>query len=90
MCCLGVLEYALEGKVCDKGEGFPSHKFLKRNNIKFYDDEGSLITHSDRSPYLTGGYAHQLNDYTELSFKQIAQRIKSRVKYIPETKKKKS
>lgn len=88
MCCLGVLEYACEGKV--EALGFPSDAFLKRNNIKFKDEIGDYTKdddHNGNSPYLTGGYANELNDDEGLSFKQIAQRLKARVKFIPEKKK---
>lgn len=83
MCCLGVLEHAIEG-VVESHLGFPSPEFLKRNNIKFLDENGDQYEDDDeeKSPYLTGGYAHQLNDDKGLSFKQIAQRLKSRIKFI--------
>lgn len=99
MCCLGVLEHALEGKV-EADEGYPTRDFLDRNNIKFFNHNGCLEYHhhenydddlydddGPRSPWLTGGYANELNDDQGLSFKQIAERIKHRVKFIPEKKK---
>jgi len=85
MCCLGVLEFALEGKVRKKDVEFPSNSFLKKHNIKFYNENGKPVDQSECSPFLGGGYAHDLND-VGLSFKQIAQRIATRVKYIPEKK----
>lgn len=77
MCCLGVLEYACEGKVTSFG--LPYKSFLKRNNIIFRNslgDANGIVT-----PFLTGGTANHLNDVKGLSFKQIAQRLKSRVKF---------
>ena len=84
MCCLGVLEYALEGKVEPK-LGFPSDNFLIRNNIRFknvFDTDSLDSPNYPNSPYLTDGYAHELNDISKLTFKQIAHRLKSRIKFI--------
>ena len=86
MCCLGVLEYALEGTVVDAENGFPSLYFLKKHNITFLNEDKSKPL-PENSPYLTGGYAHELTDDVGLSFKQIAARIKSRVKFIPAKRK---
>src|SRR5690606_7207881 len=57
MCCLGVLEYALEGKVRKKDKNFPSQAFLDKHNIKFYNKIGEPVNHSQCSPFLGGGYA---------------------------------
>lgn len=84
MCCLGVLQFALEGKV-ERNSGYPSSSFMERNNIVFRDEWGNDLTSDGSgqiSPYCTGGYANQLNDELKLSFKQIARRLKSRVKFI--------
>jgi hypothetical protein len=83
MCCLGVMEYSAEGttEFGDAGDNLPSMEWLKDHNVKFFTENGD----ENMAPYLTGGEAHELND-NGMSFKQIAQRLKSRVKFIPEKK----
>lgn len=80
MCCLGVLQHVLEGEV--ENDELPSYDFLKRNKIKFSNEYYNALTEprGGVSPALTGGTADELND-AKLSFKQIAQRLKSRVQF---------
>jgi hypothetical protein len=90
MCCLGVLEYALEGKVRKNDGAFPSDSFLKTHNITFLDEQfrTTTLAYSSNAPYLTGGYANELNDKL-YSFRKIAQRLRSRIEFIKPLKGKK-
>lgn len=76
MCCLGVLEHICEGEV-EQGREMPSFKFLQRNKIKFINGNGRV----DTDPNLGNDTASGLND-NGFTFKQIANRLEKRIKYI--------
>ena len=89
-CCLAVLEKTLSGSISDKSESTPNNAFMKRHNITFRKENGDS-TSTDKygnDPYLGGNRtAINLNDDEGLSFKQIAQRLRARVKFISAKKK---